>query len=50
MPTVELTRWMMPFLIFVFVSWSEGLLNIKNHYFLPKLAPGNVSGAMVTAV
>ena len=49
--TVELTRWMMPFLLFVsLVSWSEGLLNIKNHYFLPKLAPGIVSGAMVTAV
>ena len=46
--TVELTRWMMPFVIFVsLVSWSEGLLNIKSHYFLPKLAPGIVSAALM---
>ncbi len=49
--TVELTRWMMPFILFVsLVSWCEGLLNIKHHYFLPKLAPGIVSGTMVTAI
>jgi len=48
--TVDLTRWMMPFVIFVsLVSWSEGLLNIKSHYFLPKLAPGIVSAALIAA-
>ena len=48
--TVQLTRIMVPFLITVsLVSWAEGLLNHRNHFFVPKLAPGLVSAAIVLA-
>lgn len=49
--TVSLTRILMPFVVFVsLVSWCEGLLNHRDHFFVPKLAPGLVSAAMVVAV
>ncbi len=48
---VRLTRWMFPFVLFVsLVSWCEGLLNLRGHFFVPKLAPGVVSAAMVVAL
>lgn len=48
--TVELTRIMVPFVVTVsLVSWAEGLLNHRNHFFVPKLAPGVVSAAIVLA-
>jgi len=49
--TVNLTRVLFPFVAFVsLVSWAEGLLNHKDHFFIPKLAPGIVSAAVVAAV
>jgi len=49
--TVQLTRVLFPFVAFVaLVSWAEGLLNHRGHFFVPKLAPGLVSAAMVLAV
>jgi len=46
--TVQLTRWMMPFVITVsVVSWAESLLNIRDRFFVPKLAPAVVSAAMI---
>ena len=48
--TVLLTRWMFPFVLMVsLVSWCEGLLNIRGHYFIPKAAPGLVSAGIVIA-
>jgi len=48
--TVQLTRWMVPFVVTVsVVSWAEGLLNHRDHFFTPKVAPGLVSAAMVVA-
>ncbi len=48
--TIELTRVMFPFVLFVsLVSWCEGLLNHKDHFFVPKVAPGLVSAAIVVA-
>ena len=48
--TVQLTRVMMPFVLFVsLVSWAEGLLNHRDHFFVPKIAPGVVSAAIVVA-
>ena len=48
--TVQLTRVMMPFVMFVsVVSWCEGLLNHRDHFFVPKIAPGLVSAAIVAA-
>lgn len=48
--TVQLTRVMMPFVLFVsLVSWCEGLLNHRDHFFVPKIAPGLVSAAIVVA-
>ncbi len=48
--TVQLTRIMVPFVITVsLVSWAEGLLNHRDHFFVPKLAPGLVSAAIVIA-
>ena len=48
--TVALTRWLFPFLLFVcLVSYCEGLLNRRDHYFVPKLAPGLVSCCIVAA-
>jgi len=49
--TVRLTRVLFPFVAFVaLVSWAEGLLNHRGHFFVPKVAPGLVSAAMVLAV
>lgn len=49
--TVQLTRLLFPFVAFVsLVSWAEGLLNHRGHYFVPKVAPGIVSAAVVAAV
>lgn len=49
--TVTLTRVLFPFVGFVaLVSWAEGLLNHRGHFFTPKVAPGLVSAAMVLAV
>ena len=48
--TIQLTRVLFPFVLFVsLVSWCEGLLNHKDHFFVPKLAPGLVSAAVVFA-
>lgn len=48
---VRLTRWLFPFVALVsMVSFCEGLLNYRGHYFVPKLAPGMVSAAIVVAV
>ncbi|MCA9572373.1 MAG: murein biosynthesis integral membrane protein MurJ, partial [Myxococcales bacterium] len=42
--TASLTRWLMPFLAMVsVVSFFEGLLNHRGHFFIPKVAPGIVS-------
>ena|GEM_PF-1246007 len=47
---IELTRWLMPFLLCVaWVSFAEGLLNQRGHFFVPKLAPGLVSAGIVIA-
>ena len=49
--TVQLTRVLFPFIAFVsLVSWAEGMLNLRDHFFVPKLAPGLVSAAVVGAV
>jgi putative peptidoglycan lipid II flippase len=49
--TVGLTRVLFPFIAFVsLVSWAEGLLNLRGHFFVPKLAPGLVSAAVVCTV
>jgi putative peptidoglycan lipid II flippase len=48
--TIGLTRWLFPFVIFVsLVSYCEGLLNFRAHFFVPKLAPGIVSGCIAAA-
>lgn len=48
--TVQLTRWLFPFILFVsLVSWCEGLLNLRGHYFIPKAAPGLVSAGLILA-
>jgi len=48
--TVTLTRWLFPFLFFVsLVSFLEGLLNQRNHFFIPKLAPGIVSASIAVS-
>ena len=48
--TVTLTRWLLPFVAFVsLVSYCEALLNLKNHFFIPKIAPGIVSGSLAAA-
>lgn len=45
--TVQLTRWMFPFLTMVsLVSFFEGLLNYRGHFFTPKVAPGLVSAGI----
>ena len=49
--TVTLTRWLFPFVGMVsLVSFFEGLLNHKKHFFIPKLAPGLVSAGIVASV
>jgi putative peptidoglycan lipid II flippase len=48
--TISLTRWLFPFVVFVsLVSYCEGLLNYRGHFFVPKLAPGIVSGCIAAA-
>jgi putative peptidoglycan lipid II flippase len=48
--TVTLTRWLFPFVAFVsLVSYCEALLNYKGRFFIPKLAPGIVSGSIAVA-
>jgi putative peptidoglycan lipid II flippase len=48
--TVTLTRWLFPFVAFVsLVSYCEGLLNYRGRFFVPKLAPGIVSGSIAAA-
>jgi len=48
--TVTLTRWLFPFVAFVsLVSYCEALLNYRGRFFVPKLAPGIVSGSIAAA-
>jgi len=48
--TVELTRGLMPFVAMIsMVSFCEGLLNHRGHFFVPKLAPGLVSAGIVAS-
>jgi putative peptidoglycan lipid II flippase len=48
--TVTLTRWLFPFVVFVsLVSYCEALLNYRGHFFVPKVAPGVVSGSIAAA-
>lgn len=48
--TVTLTRWLLPFLVFVaLVSYCEGLLNHRGHFFVPKLAPGLVCACLAAS-
>jgi putative peptidoglycan lipid II flippase len=48
--TVTLTRWLFPFVVFVsLVSYCESLLNYRGHFFVPKVAPGVVSGCIAAA-
>jgi len=45
--TVQMTRYLMPFLTMVsLVSFFEGLLNHRGHFFVPKVAPGLVSAGI----
>ncbi len=45
--TVQMTRWLFPFLTMVsLVSFFEGLLNYRGHFFTPKVAPGLVSAGI----
>ena len=45
--TVQMTRWLFPFVVFVsLVSFCEGLLNHRGHFFVPKIAPGIVAGSI----
>ncbi len=47
---VQMTRWLFPFVSMVsLVSYFEGLLNFRGHFFWPKLAPGLVSAGMVAS-
>ncbi|MEN0065282.1 MAG: lipid II flippase MurJ [Myxococcota bacterium] len=47
---IDLTRWLFPFLTMVsLVSHFEALLNHRGHFFVPKAAPGLVSGGMVAS-
>jgi putative peptidoglycan lipid II flippase len=49
--TVNLTRWLFPFVAMVsLVSYCEGVLNHRNHFFIPKIAPGLVSAGMIIFV
>ncbi len=45
--TVTMTRWMFPFVAMVsVVSFFEGVLNYRGHFFVPKLAPALVSAGI----
>lgn len=49
--TVTLTRWLFPFMACVsMVSFAEALLNHKGHFFIPKIAPGLVSGCIAASI
>jgi putative peptidoglycan lipid II flippase len=49
--TVSLTRWMMPLLAMIsVVSFYEGMLNHRQRFFVPKVAPALVSLGMAGAV
>lgn len=49
--TAEMTRWLMPFVWMVsLVSFFEGLLNYRGHFFVPKIAPGIVSAGICAGV
>ena len=48
--TTSLSQVLFPFVIFVSVlSWMETLVNLREHYFWPKVAPAMVSVCVVTA-
>lgn len=48
---VPLTRLLFPFVAMVsVVSFFEGLLNHRNHFFVPKVAPGLVSGGIIAVL
>jgi putative peptidoglycan lipid II flippase len=48
--TVTLTRWLFPFVAMVsLVSYGEALLNYRGRFFIPKLAPGIVSGSLAVS-
>lgn len=48
--TVQMTRWLFPFVTMVsMVSFFEGLLNHRGHFFVPKIAPGLVSAGIIAA-
>src|SRR5690606_16319723 len=48
---VSLTRWLFPILAFVsLVSYVEGLLNHRRHFFVPKFAPALISAGMIAGV
>lgn len=45
-----LTRWTLPQLLFVaLVSYCEGLLNHRGHFFWPKIAPGVICGCIAAS-
>lgn len=45
---IVITRWLFPFTFFVsLVSFFEGILNFRGHFFVPKIAPGIVSLAII---
>ncbi|MEQ1500900.1 MAG: murein biosynthesis integral membrane protein MurJ [Myxococcota bacterium] len=47
---VTMTRWMFPFVGMVStVSFYEGLLNYRGHFFTPKFAPALISLGVITA-
>jgi putative peptidoglycan lipid II flippase len=47
---VTMTRWMFPLVGMVStVSYFEGLLNYRGHFFVPKLAPAMISAGVVGA-
>jgi len=47
---VTMTRWLFPFVAMVsLVSFFEGLLNHRGHFFAPKVAPGLVSAGMAAS-
>lgn len=49
--TVQMTRWLMPFVATVsVVSFFEGLLNHRGHFFVPKVAPGIVSACIAASI
>ena len=48
--TVQLTRWLFPFVAMVsLVSFFESLLNHRKHFFVPKMAPGLVSAGIAAS-